>query len=198
MHFEGRLGEWTGRGGHSGGGQRQGRVRPWPVTVAASAAGRLLLEVVVSGPEGWRGGWQDHEDSTLRFGLNIKISKNGIVKTFRPSLNFWVRLLAPGWLSSPFLGGREGRGRTPPSITYFITISCRKLCSLFFCSTYLPGLLCTEMLWQMSATHQSSHSPWFPCSVSQRGGKKRETTSISHTTNSANTTMHIQIASLSS
>lgn len=51
-------------------------------------AGGLLMEVMVSGPEGWRGGWQDTEGWTLGFGLNIKISKNGMVKTFQPSLNF--------------------------------------------------------------------------------------------------------------
>lgn len=29
-------------GGHSGGGQGQGRVRPWPLTVAASAGRRAV------------------------------------------------------------------------------------------------------------------------------------------------------------
>lgn len=74
----------------------RGGVQPWPVTLAASLAGGLLMEVMVSGPEGRRGGWQDPEGWTSGFGLNIKISKNAMVKTFHPSLNFSGRFLAPG------------------------------------------------------------------------------------------------------
>lgn len=44
------------------------------------------MEVMVTGPEGCKGGWQEPEGWMLGFDLNIKISKNAVVEKFQPSL----------------------------------------------------------------------------------------------------------------
>lgn len=61
------------------------------------------MGVVISGPGGGRGGWQDSEGWTWNFAFNTKNSKNSMMKKYQPQLKLAGGLLAPEQLQLTFL-----------------------------------------------------------------------------------------------